>query len=131
MAIEVIVPIQMRFGDIDSYSHVNNIAQQSYFDVGKSAFFEKLWQEVGEAERRDVMIVSVQTDFVAQIRYGDKIEVVTSVKSIGNKSLTLRQEILREGVLCSRSRAVMVCYDRERGEATEVPDSWRKVVECK
>ena len=119
----------MRFEDIDSYSHVNNIAQQAYFDVGKSAFFERLWQEVGQTERRDVMIVSVQTDFVAQIRYGDKIEVVTSVKSIGNKSLTLRQEILREGVLCSRSRAVMVCYDREQAQAVEVPASWRKVVE--
>ena len=119
----------MRFEDIDSYSHVNNIAQQAYFDVGKSAFFERLWQEVGQAERRDVMIVSVQTDFVAQIRYGDKIEVVTSVKSIGNKSLTLRQEILREGVLCSRSRAVMVCYDRGQGQAVEVPASWREVVE--
>lgn len=131
MALIVTTPIQMRFEDIDSYSHVNNIAQQAYFDVGKSVFFEQLWQEVGETERRDVMIVSVQTDFVAQIRYGDKIEVVTLVKSIGTKSLTLRQEILREGVLCSRSRAVMVCYDRERGEATEVPDSWRMAVECK
>ncbi len=129
MALVVTTPIQMRFEDIDSYSHVNNIAQQAYFDVGKSAFFERLWQEVGQAERRDVMIVSVQTDFVAQIRYGDKIEVVTSVKSIGNKSLTLRQEILREGVLCSRSRAVMVCYDREQGQAVEVPASWREVVE--
>ena len=129
MALVVTTPIQMRFEDIDSYSHVNNIAQQAYFDVGKSAFFERLWQEVGQAERRDVMIVSVQTDFVAQIRYGDKIEVVTSVKSIGNKSLTLRQEILRDGVLCSRSCAVMVCYDREQGQAVEVPASWREVVE--
>ena len=129
MTLVVTTPIQMRFEDIDSYSHVNNIAQQAYFDVGKSAFFERLWQEVGQTERRDVMIVSVQTDFVAQIRYGDKIEVVTSVKSIGNKSLTLRQEILREGVLCSRSRAVMVCYDREQAQSVEVPASWREVVE--
>ena len=79
----------MRFEDIDSYSHVNNIAQQSYFDVGKSALFEQLWQEVGEAERRDVMIVSVQTDFLRQIRYGEKVEVTTSIESIGHKSLTL------------------------------------------
>ena len=129
MALIVTTPIQMRFEDIDSYSHVNNIAQQAYFDVGKSAFFERLWQEVGQAERRDVMIVSVQTDFVAQIRYGDKIEVATSISSIGGKSLTLAQELLREGEICSRSRAVMVCYDRELGEAIEVPDSWRRAVE--
>ena len=34
--------IQKRFSDIDSFRHVNNVAQQMYFDVGKSDFFDRL-----------------------------------------------------------------------------------------
>ena len=129
MALTITTPVQMRFEDIDSFGHVNNIAQQSYFDLGKSALFQHLWQTVGESDATPVMMVSVQTDFLRQIRYGDKIEVTTCVESIGTKSLTLRQQILRDGEVCSRSRVVMVCYDKERGTSVEVPDSWRVAVE--
>lgn len=129
MALTVTTPIQMRFEDIDSFGHVNNIAQQSYFDLGKSALFQRLWQAVGEKDATPVMMVSVQTDFLRQIRYGERIEVTTLIESIGTKSLTLQQQILLRGEVCSRSRVVMVCYDKERGMSVEVPDSWRKVVE--
>jgi YbgC/YbaW family acyl-CoA thioester hydrolase len=129
MALSVTTPIQMRFEDIDSFGHVNNIAQQSYFDLGKSDFFQRLWQTVGESDATPVMMVSVQTDFLRQIRYGEKVEVSTHIESIGTKSVTLQQQILLCGEVCSRSRVVMVCYDKERGTSVEVPDSWRKVVE--
>jgi YbgC/YbaW family acyl-CoA thioester hydrolase len=129
MALSVTTPIQMRFEDIDSFGHVNNIAQQSYFDLGKSDFFQRLWQTVGESDATPVMMVSVQTDFLRQIRYGEKVEVSTHIESIGTKSVTLQQQILLCGEVCSRSRVVMVCYDKERGASVEVPDSWRKVVE--
>ena len=29
-------PVQKRFSDLDPFRHVNNVAQQSYFDVGKT-----------------------------------------------------------------------------------------------
>lgn len=129
MALFVTTPVQMRFEDIDSFGHVNNIAQQSYFDLGKSDLFRQLWQMVGKADSIPVMMVSVQTDFLSQIRYGDRVEITTRIESIGCKSLTLQQQILRDGEPCSRSRVVMVCYDKERGTSVEVPASWRKVVE--
>ncbi len=28
-------PIQIRFSDVDAFAHVNNVAQQMYFDLGK------------------------------------------------------------------------------------------------
>lgn len=129
MALKVITPIQMRFADIDSFSHVNNIAQQSYFDLGKSEFFQRLWQLAGQSEPTPVVMVSLQTDFLAQILYGDKVEVVTTLKSIGHTSLTLEQQIMRGEQVCTRSRTVMVCFDKHSAEAVEVPALWRKAAE--
>ena len=53
------------------------------------------------------MMVSVQTDFLRQIRYGEKVEVSTHIESIGMKSVTLQQQILlgaiaeKEGITLS------------------------------
>lgn len=128
MALRITTPIQMRFGDIDSFSHVNNIAQQAYFDLGKTALFQELWRLTGALRRIPAIMVSVQTDFMEQILYGDKIEVITEVEGVGTKSLTLNQTIVRGETVCTRSRTVMVCYDSERKVPIEVPDEWREIL---
>lgn len=118
----------MRFADIDSFGHVNNIAQQAYFDLGKTALFQELWQQTGALRRIPAIMVSVQTDFMEQLFYGDNIVVITEVESIGTKSLTLNQTIVRGEQICTRSRTVMVCYDSERKASIEVPDEWRDIL---
>ena len=128
MALQLTTPIQLRFADIDSFGHANNIAQQSYFDLGKAEFFAELWRLVPEQQQVTAMIVSVQNDFLKQIFWGDDISVITSVEAIGTKSLTFVQPIVRGEEVCSRSRTVMVCYDKESQQSVEVPDGWREFI---
>ena len=128
MALIIRTPIQPRFADFDSFSHANNIAQQSYFDVGKAELFQELWRLTGALKRIPAMIVSVQNDFFAQIRMGDSVDVVTRIDSIGEKSLTIVQSIMCGDRECSRSRTVMVCYDSETQQSVPVPDEWREYV---
>ena len=59
MALRITTPIQMRFADIDSFGHVNNIAQQAYFDLGKTALYQELWRLTGELRRIPAIIVSL------------------------------------------------------------------------
>lgn len=126
MALIVKTPVQMRFADVDSFGHVNNIAQQSYFDVGKTELFQELWRLTGALRRIPAIMVSVQTDFLSQIRMGEVVEVETRIESIGEKSLTLAQRILCGERECSRSRTVMVCFDTEIQQSVLVPNEWRK-----
>ena len=42
MARTLTTPVQQRFSDIDSFHHVNNVAQQMYFDVGKVDYYQKV-----------------------------------------------------------------------------------------
>ena len=128
MALTLTTHIQMRFADIDSFGHANNIAQQSYFDLGKAEFFAELWRLVPEQTQVTAMIVSVQNDFLKQILWGDDISVITQVEAVGTKSLTFVQQIVRGEELCSRSRTVMVCYDKVRQESVEVPTAWREFI---
>lgn len=124
MGVEVTTSVQMRFSDIDSFGHVNNLAQQAYFDLGKVELFDRVLCKV---DTTSAMLVSLSTDFMQQIRWNDQIEVVTRVESIGNKSLTLQQEIRRGEEICARCRSVMVAFDKRLGEAVRVPDEWRRI----
>lgn len=126
MALIIKTPVQMRFADVDSFGHVNNIAQQSYFDVGKTELFQELWRLTGALRRIPAIMVSLQTDFLSQIRMGEEVEVETRIESIGEKSLTLSQRILCGERECSRSRTVMVCFDTETQQSVLVPNEWRK-----
>ena len=130
MSLAVQTPIQMRFSDVDSFGHVSNVAQQIYFDLGKTDLFQQLWLESGDLERVPAVVVSVKTDFRAQIFLGDEVYVTTQIEQIGNKSLTLCQRIMRGEECCAESHAVMVCFDSAKGESVSVPDSWREIVEA-
>lgn len=129
MALHLTTPIQIRFADVDQFGHVNNVAQQSYFDLGKTELFGELWQQSGELEMIPAVTVSVQTDFFKQLFWGDRLEVNSEVESLGNKSITLIQQIVRQGEVCSRSRTVLVCFDKQAQQSVSVPDAWRKIVE--
>ena len=87
-------PVQKRFSDLDPFRHVNNVAQQSYFDVGKTDFYARvLGEEVLLGDLR-VVTVSTSTSYMGQVRMHDDVRVTTTCERIGTKSLTLFQQLL-------------------------------------
>ena len=129
MGLTVRTPVQMRFADVDQFGHVNNTVQQAYFDLGKTDLFNELWRLTGVAEQVPAIVVSLNTDFYEQIFYGDQVVVETTIESIGNKSLRLVQRLMSGEKLCTLSRTVMVCYDRQTRKSVAVPAEWQKYVE--
>ena len=92
--------IQKRFSDVDPFQHVNNVSQQMYFDVGKMEYYE-------------------------QVLVHDRVRVTTTCEKIGNKSLTLFQQLVVDGRVRSESRSVMVAFDFARQLSMPVPAAWR------
>lgn len=123
--------IQKRFADIDVFRHVNNINQQAYLDQGKTDYYEQVIGFNVFADRVALMIVSVKTDFAAQIRYEDETFVKTWVERIGTKSVTIRQQIVTRRAdgaetLCTEGETVLVAFDRKDQVAVEIPQEWWK-----
>lgn len=117
--------VQKRFSDIDPFQHVNNVSQQMYFDVGKLEYYQKvLGAEVLLGDLR-IVTVSTTTSYMGQIRLNDEVRVTTTCEKIGNKSLTLLQQLLVGNQVRSESRSVMVAFDFAQQESIPVPDAWR------
>ena len=114
--------IQKRFSDVDPFQHVNNVSQQMYFDVGKMEYYE---QVLGDEVLLGIITVSTSTSYMGQIRLHDRVRVTTTCEKIGNKSLTLFQQLVVDGRVRSESRSVMVAFDFARQLSMPVPEAWR------
>jgi acyl-CoA thioesterase FadM len=120
-------PIQQRFSDIDAFNHVNNVAQQMYFDVGKSHFFDELLGHGSLFAPTRFITAATNTSYLTQLRLGDAIYVTTQVEHIGTKSVTLLQQIEgNDGTVYSRSHSVMVAFDFPTQQSVPLPPSWRE-----
>lgn len=133
MSRTIITPIQKRFSDVDVFRHVNNVAQQMYFDVGKTEYYRQVLNNSVLFGSLRIITVATQTSYMSQIRYEDDIHVTTEVSKIGNKSLTLFQRIISREEddserVCTESTSTMVAFDFDRQEAVSVPDEWREVI---
>ena len=121
------LPLQIRFNDVDQMGHVNNAVIMEFFDLGKEDFFRQhgLAPESGDFT---VMIVHYEVDFQSQIHFHDNISVRTSVERFGNRSFTLRQEIVEDHTerLCAACRTVMSGYSRLTHTSAIIPDDLRQ-----
>ncbi len=126
---QLITPIQKRFSDVDSFMHVNNIWQQSYFDMGKTEFYTKVLGITGVFDKLRIITASTHTDYLGQVRLTDEIVVVTDVSRLGNKSMTLHQRIMCGDRCLTESSSVMVAFDFETQQTVPMPDEWRVKLE--
>jgi YbgC/YbaW family acyl-CoA thioester hydrolase len=126
---QLITPVQKRFSDVDSFMHVNNIWQQSYFDMGKTDFYTKVLGITGVFDKLRIITASTHTDYYGQVRLTDDIVVVTDVSRLGNKSMTLHQRIMCGERCLTESSSVMVAFDFETQQTVTMPDEWRKALE--
>jgi acyl-CoA thioester hydrolase len=126
MAKQLVTPVQKRFSDVDSFMHVNNIWQQSYFDMGKTDFYVKVLGITGVFDKKRIITASTHTDYFDQVRLMDDIVVTTDVSRLGNKSMTLHQRIMCGDKCLTESSSVMVAFDFELQQTIPMPDEWRE-----
>lgn len=121
------VPIQIRMSDLDPFNHVNNGVQCSYFDYGRSAYIEAVFEEKIDWLRIDLVLAHISLDFLAPIMYGDRIECACKVIHFGNKSFKMVQQLIdvTTNTIKTRSNSVIVGLDRELLTAIPIQQIYR------
>lgn len=128
----IITPIQLRWSDFDIFKHVYNGNYQQYYDLGKSEYFEIVlgfatgWAVTPEG----IITAATSTNYLSSVEMDETIEVRTRVEHVGNKSITIYQEICDSltGVVKSNSKSVMVGYNPLDKITLEIPEKWRKAI---
>ena len=128
MAREIVTPIQKRFSDADMFRHINNAVQQSYFDLGKIEYMHAVLGLDEAFDRVSFITVANTNNFYKQIRQDTDIEVHTSTRKVGTKSIVLFQQIVcpTDGEVMSDSLTTMVAFDCKAQQSVAVGDAWRE-----
>jgi acyl-CoA thioester hydrolase len=124
------MPVQIRFNDVDMARHVNNSAYNEFFDLGRLGYFRNVIGNSMDFNGISLVIASIRIDFFQPVFLDDQIKVKTKVKSFGNKSLEMVQEIVREGETepTAIASTVMVCFDYLRQLSEVLPTVWKQKI---
>ena len=120
-------PIQIRFNDIDIMGHVNNSVHQNYYDVARLDYFKAVLREDIDWQGFTIVLASIHIDFYSPVLLQEKAAVRSRIEQIGEKSLTMIQELYNSetGEVKSFNRAVLVGYSRKEGITTQIPENWK------
>lgn len=123
-------PIQKRFSDIDMLGHVTNSIYQQYFDLGRLYYFSEVLNEKMDWQDEGLILVSININFMAQVKLYEDIEVRTKVVKLGNKSLEMHQQVysLTTQSVAAESKSIMVGYQVAQAASIPIPLRWRKSI---
>ena len=124
-----VMPLQIRFNDVDKFGHVNNTIFFQFYDTAKTDYFASVCKGV-DWERVAIVVVKIEAEFIAQIKAGCHIAARTRVVKMGHKSFHLEQDVIdtdTQEVKC-RCMSIMVLYDLVHQQAMPFPDEWRHAI---
>ena len=105
-------PLRVRWSDLDSYGHANNVKYYDYIQEARIAFMVESVNWPSERSAGDVwMVVRQDVEYLRSMDFRQELyEVGTVVAHLGNRSLTLAAEIRDPitGAVYASARTIMV-----------------------
>jgi len=103
-------------------------------------FFEKSWFDLllsigislSEWEKAGTFFIVKRNllDLIKPVRYGEEIQVTTTISSVGRASFVMHHLVSRDGEATTKGETEMVCVDG-RGRPRRIPDEFRsKLLAC-
>ena len=124
-----IMPVQIRFSDVDQFGHMNNSVYFSLYDLAKTAYFKDVmggqdWSKFG------IVVANINADFIVPVFFEDELYIETAITRIGNKSFELSQRAVnkKNGEVKCVCRTIMVSYDIAAQEPIVLPMSYKEAI---
>ncbi|HHY88790.1 MAG TPA: acyl-CoA thioesterase [Chloroflexi bacterium] len=124
--------IPVRYGDLDAQWHVNNAKFLTYLEQARLAYL----MELGLFDGRSfldlgLIVADIHIAYRRPLKLGQVARVGVRVERVGNKSLTLANEIQigDTGEVAATAEVVLVAYDYRLDQSIPVPEDWRKRIE--
>ncbi|WP_117238544.1 acyl-CoA thioesterase [Thermus sediminis] len=117
----VVVPIEVRFRDLDALGHVNNAVYLTYLEMARVAYFSRLkrdWLEKGH-----FILARAEVDFLRPILLEDPVEVGVRVVRLGRSSFEMEYLVRAGGEEAARGKTVQVWL--EGGRPAPLPQEVR------
>jgi 4-hydroxybenzoyl-CoA thioesterase len=117
--------VQIEWGHCDPAGIVFNPRFFEYFDWSTALLFERaLGMTKSEAIRKydavGIPIVESRAKFLAPCRYGDTVEIVSTITKLGRSSFDVQHRLLNAGALAVEAFETRVWTARDRADASRI-----------
>ena len=117
----------VRYGDTDRQGHVNNAVYATYSESGRATFLRSPHLPafpIGSL----VALVSVTIDFHAEVFWPNKVDIGTTVLSVGRTSVAFGQGMFTDDGCVATSRNTVVLIDQKTRRPKLLPEEYRRAL---
>ncbi|WP_254279934.1 acyl-CoA thioesterase [Haloarcula marina] len=134
MSFEFTTAVDIRYDDLDTYGHVNNVRYGTYFEEAR---IDYLAEVVGRGDRSflaadgegtGIVVANLEIDYERPVRSVDSVTVGVRVPNLGTKSFPFEYEVRDEAGVVATGESTQVTYDREAEAPQAIPDDWRDAI---
>jgi acyl-CoA thioester hydrolase len=128
----VVVELDVAWGEMDSYAHVNNVVYFRYFENARIAYLDRVgWQASKEAHGLGPILHSTSARFRKPVSYPDHLWVGARATDIQPDRVTFEFRLVSEkfNAVACEGQGVVVSYDYRAGAKCPIPDAVRKAIE--
>lgn len=127
-----VIPIEVRFRDLDVFGHVNNGVIFTYIETARIRYLVDLGLRSPQAGWNDLafILAHLNCDFRQPIFYGQQVEVGSRIIAIGQSSLKLEHRIEANGELAAEGYGVLVHYDYSIQRSISISPEMRAQIEA-
>ncbi|MCA1779783.1 MAG: acyl-CoA thioesterase [Xanthomonadaceae bacterium] len=134
---EFSVELDVRWGDVDSFEHVNNAVFLSYLEQCRTEWMNSVpshWQQ-GES---GPVVANININYRRPIHWPARLKVTLVPDSPGRSSMKLNSQIRsipadpkQQPVLFADAVVTIVWIDKKSGESVPLPNSIRELGACR
>jgi acyl-CoA thioester hydrolase len=123
--------LRVRYDECDQQGVVFNSHYFAYFDVALTEAFRHAgcpYQEM-TAKGTDAMVAEAHARYRSPARFDDEIDLEWWVTRLGNKSMSTRIDVKRDGEVLVEGEMRHVFVDLDKGGSRPMPDDVRTALE--
>lgn len=128
----VVVELDVAWGEMDSYAHVNNVVYFRYFENARIAYLDRVgWQASKLQTGLGPILHSTSARFRKPVTYPDHLSVGVRVTDVQTDRVAFEFRLIstRLSAVACEGQAVIVSYDYNAGAKCPIPEGVRWAIE--
>lgn len=124
------VEIPIRYSDLDTLKHVNNVAIADLYQEARVQFHREVFRQLRRSklgdDGLDKVLAELRISYLRETHFPHPVVVGVGLVRLGNSSYTIYEAMYQQGQLVGTCNAVMVYF--KDGKSFPIPDESRAIL---
>ncbi|QEG34997.1 acyl-CoA thioesterase [Bythopirellula goksoeyrii] len=116
------IDIEVRYYETDGQGIVHHANYFQYFELARIQMLKSIGHDYAELEEQGILLVvhSISAKFIAPAKFGDTLQIETTVERATPARIDHSYRVLRGGVVLAEGKSTIACINRA-GEIQRMP----------